>query len=208
MTVASKLGRPVRLGLISAGEPVEFAASLRRRHALSDSLVTDESAGIVLRAVAAQTELWTAFSVSVGEGVLDAERYRLALLWLLDAGVDVVVCTCPLQDSELRIQGVNQQARRLGVSIIVADSAAHIDRSDWDHGVVMAASDHSLASDEAIWEVGPERCRVGGSTRCNAAAAGVVAGVAVAELADSLPRTELLDSLRAWTMLPPSRLAS
>lgn len=203
----NKLGRPVRLGLISAASPREFEQRLRRRFSLG-SASADLSAQSVLREVEARCAHWTAFSVDVGDGLLDGERYQLALRWLLNAGVDAVVCTCPLRDTELRIVGANQQARRLGVPVVVADADSHIDAADWAQGVVLARADHTLADGEAVWQADPDICRVGGVATDSARAAGVVAGVAVAELADALPPAELLDALRAWTLLPPSRLAS
>lgn len=210
MTTLRELGRPVRVGLISAGEPVEYADHLRRSSILSETSVPaiDAAAAAVLQAVDTRAEHWIGFNVCVGTDVLDGARYLAGLRWLLDAGVDAIVCTCPVLDSELRVVGANQQARTLGVPVIVAESDGHIDQGKWEHGVIMACADHSLSSDEAVWDVEPERCRVGGARLSNAAAAGVVAGVAVAELARSLPRGELLDSLRAWTLSPPSRLAS
>lgn len=210
MKVVSKLGRPVRLGLISVGEPEGYVDHVRRSCVLSGEAqsTTDHAAGSVLRAVDSRTQNWIAFNVCVGADVLDGERYLYAVRWLLDAGVDAIVCTSPVQDEELRAVCANQHARTLGVPVIMADSERHVDRAGWEQGVIMAAADQALDSDEAVWNVDPERCRVGGSLRDNATAAGVVASVALAEAAKSLPRTELLDSLRAWALMPASRLAS
>lgn len=210
MKVVSKLGRPVRLGLISASEPKGYVDHVRRSCVLScePQGSTDHTAGSVLRAVDSRTQNWIAFNVCVGVDVLEGERYLYAVRWLLDAGVDAIVCTSPLQDEELRAVCANQQARTLGVPVIVADSERHVNRAGWEQGVIMAAADQTLDGDEAVWNVDPERCRVGGSLRDNATAAGVVASVALAEVARSLPRTELLNSLRAWALMPSSRLAS
>ena len=210
MKVVSKLGRPVRLGLISAGVPEGYVDHVRRSCVLSSEQqeLTDSAAGSVLRAVDTRTQNWIAFNVCVGVDVLEGERYLYAVRWLLDAGVDAIVCTSPLQDEELRAVCANQQARTLGVPVIMADSEWHVDKAGWEQGVIMATADQALDSDEAVWNVDPERCRVGGSLRDSATAAGVVASVALSEVAKSLPRTELLDSLRAWALMPASRLAS
>lgn len=210
MKVVRKLERPVRLGLISAGKPEGYVDHVRRSCVLSSELQnsTDHAAISVLRVVDSSTQNWIAFNVCVGADILDGERYLYAVRWLLDAGVDALVCTSPVQDEELRVVCANQQARTLGVPVIVADSDRHIDKAGWEQGVIMATADQTLDSDEAVWNVGPERCRVGGPLRDNASAAGVVASVALAEVAKSLPRTELLDSLRAWALVPSSRLAS
>lgn len=210
MNVVSKLGRPVRLGLISAGEPVEYAEHVRRSCALSTGpqVATDRAASSVLCAVDTRNQNWIAFNVNVGADLLEGERYLYAVRWLLDAGVDAIVCTSPVQDEELRIVRANQHARTLGVPVIMADSEYHIDKPGWEEGVIMATADQNLTRDEAVWDVEPERCRVGGRRQDSASAAGVVASVVVAEVARSLPRTELLDSLRAWALMPTPRLAS
>ena len=210
MKDVSKLGRPVRLGLISVGKPEGYVDHVRRSCVLSSEPkgLIDLDAGSVLHAIKSRTQNWIAFNVCVGSDVLDGERYLYAVRWLLDAGVDAIVCTTPVQDEELRAVCANQHARTLGVPVILADSERHVDKAGWEQGVIMAAADQTLDSDEAVWNVDPERCRVGGSSRDNASAAGVVASVALAEVARSLPRAELLDSLRAWALMPSPRLAS
>lgn len=209
MNTQSKLGRPVRLGLISSGVPAEYSAHVRRSNVLSSQsrAAVDTEASEALCAVDKRAEQWIAFNVCVGEGVLSGERYLQAVRWLLDAGVDAILCLCPLQDEELRVVGANRHARRLGIPLIVADSPEHVAREDWAHEIVVATADSNLSSGEAVWATEPERCRIGGQDR-HAVAAGVVAGVAMAELERALPRVELMDSLRAWTLLPESRLAS
>ena len=204
----SKLGRPVRLGLISAGMPEGFDPQVRRTHSLAPLKVAsiDSNATIALEAVNVRAQDWTVFVVCVGEDLLEGDRYFLAARWLLDAGVDAILCLSALKEQEMRISGANQHARRLGIPLIVAESTEHTSRDAWASDVVLASADPALASDEAVWATAPERCRVGG--RSHASAAGVVAGVAMSELGHALPRGELMDSLRAWTLLPESRLAS
>lgn len=210
MTNSNKLGRPIRLGLISAGVPAAFDGYLRRVCSLAEniSISEDSAARSAMKAVCERTQNMIAFNVRVGSGVLLGEHYKAAVRWLLDAGVDTIVCTAPLQDQEMNIVGTHQRAKLMGIPIIVAESDEHVDTLSWSRDVIMASADGALAADEAAWEVSPERCRIGGLGGDNAAATGVVAGVAMAELERSLPRTELLDSLRAWTVLGESRMAS
>ncbi len=207
----SMLGRPVRLGLISSGMPASYQDRMRRASAVEIDQHTiceaDQAANSALQAVDLQTSDWIGFNALVGDSVLTGERYYQAVRWLLDTGVDTILCTCPLQDQEMHIVGINKRARALGIAVIVADSTEHVGTADWADDAVIVGSEPNLAANEAVWDVDPERCRVGGRLT-NASAAGVVAGVALAELERALPRGELMDSLRAWALQIPSRLAS
>lgn len=209
MDEVSKLGRSIRLGLISAGAPEGYDERLRRSFSLGPNIThtADQAASSVLRAIDTQTQNWGVFNVQVGSERLSGGRYLQAVRWLLNSGVDTIVCVCPLQDEEMHVIGANQHARILGIPVIVSDSADHVDKPSWAKDVVMAAADRTLPHNEAVWDVEPERCRVGGAERNNASAAGVVAGVAMSKLERALPITEVLDSLRTWALLPGAQLA-
>lgn len=201
MSRQNKLGRPVRLGLISAGLPSPADARIRRAHSLENINISssDRAAESVLDAVSERAQQWVAFSVCVGGEVLTGLRYLRALRWLLDAGVDVVVCVSPVREEELHVFGAHQRARSLGVPVIVADSPAHINKAAWAKDVVVAGADQTIDIGQAIWESDPERCRIG-MAGGHACAAGMLAGVAVANLEQAIPRLELLDSLRVWAL--------
>ncbi len=210
MSKSNSLGRPVRLGLISAGVPSAHEEYLRRACSLGENVKSapDDVASSALAPVIDRTRNLIAFNVCVGGEMLTGPHYSAAVRWLLDAGVDAIVCTKALKDEEMQIVGAHQRAKLMGIPVIVADSSAHRESSKWSQDIIMALADNALASDEAVWEINPEVCRIGGVGHSNASAAGILAGVAMAELERSLPRTELLDSLREWTLASEPRLAS